>query len=129
MGDARNTTRNVSLGHLFASPLIPILVRQAADSGTPGRVFSGGVTVYEPRKTTVYRHNAVDLAGSGETTVDADFRKIELFPWFMAVLRRTEHALHVPRDYADHVLTHAASLGETVEHGGQATLSFDDGQF
>ena len=47
----------------------------------------------------------------------------------MAVLRRTEHALHVPRDYADHLLTHAASLGETVEHGGQATLSFDDGQF
>ena len=37
--------------------------------------------------------------------------------------------IDLARFYADHVLTHAASLGETVEHGGQATLSFDDGQF
>jgi len=36
--------------------------------GASRRGLFGGVTVYEPQKTEVYRHQTVDFAGFGETT-------------------------------------------------------------
>jgi hypothetical protein len=46
-----------------------------ADLGASGRRFSGDVTAYFVQKTIVYRHNAVVLAGFGETTVDSRLAK------------------------------------------------------
>jgi hypothetical protein len=74
------------------------LLRQTVGLGALGTRFFGGVTVYLAQKTTVYRHQTVNLAGRSETTVDAIFEKIELFRRVIAVLRRAEHPLHIPRN-------------------------------
>ena len=63
------------------------------------------MTVYLVQKSTVYRqvyrHNAVDLAGFDETIIDSRFSKTELLQRVIAVLRRAEHPLHVPRNYVE----------------------------
>jgi hypothetical protein len=65
--------------HLLASPPIPMLAPQTADSGVLKRPICGRVTVYEPRKTTVYRqkyrHKTVAVVGFSETMVDTLFAK------------------------------------------------------
>ena len=70
-------------GQTLRTAADPLVAQQAAGLSVPGRVFSGGVTVYEPQKTAVYRqkyrHQSVDLAGFDETTVDSRLEKIESF--------------------------------------------------
>jgi hypothetical protein len=53
------------------------------------------------RKMAAYRHQAVDLAGPDETTVDADCWGVWLLQRVLAVLRRAQHPLHVPRNYVE----------------------------
>jgi hypothetical protein len=64
---------------ISGSASIPISARQAADLTASKTPISGGVTVYESLKSTVYRqvyrHQTVDLAGFDETTVDSRFAK------------------------------------------------------
>jgi len=61
--------------------------------------------VYELRKTTVYhqvyRHQTVALVSPSETTVAIDFCKTKLFQRLIAILRRSEHPLHIPRNYIE----------------------------
>ncbi|MDN7586635.1 hypothetical protein [Burkholderia seminalis] len=70
-------------GRALRTAADPLVAQQAAGLSVSGRVVSGGVTVYEPQRTAVYRqkyrHQSVDLAGFDETTVDSRFEKIELF--------------------------------------------------
>jgi hypothetical protein len=67
-----------ALPYLRGLPPIPIPAWQTAGSGASGRRFSGGVTVYLAQKTTVYRHETVDLAGRSETAVHADFLEMSV---------------------------------------------------
>ena len=69
------TGRLLPDGQTLRTAADPLVAQQAAGLSVPGRVFSGGVTVYEPQKTAVYRqkyrHQTVDLARFGDTPVDS----------------------------------------------------------
>jgi len=75
--------------------------------------------VYELRKTTVYhqvyRHQTVALVSPSETTVAIDFCKTKLFQRLIAILRRSEHPLHIPRNYVESGVKRLACMGGVVK--------------
>lgn len=75
----RRVAATISSTNLSRSASIPISARRAADLTVSKTPISGGVTVYEPQKTAVYRqkyrHQIMAAAGFSESMVDSRLTK------------------------------------------------------